>query len=65
MHFIPASPEVEEKLKKIKKNDQVKFKGYLVKVEAQDGWRWTSSTTRNDTGGGACELVLVEDISLL
>lgn len=65
MHFIPASPEVEEKLKKIKKNDLIKFKGYLVKVETQDGWRWTSSTTRNDTGGGACELVLVEDISLL
>jgi hypothetical protein len=56
---------VEEKLKKIKKNDQIKFKGYLVNVDSQDGWRWNSSTTRNDTGGGACEIVLIDDISLL
>lgn len=65
MHFIPASPEVEEKLKRIEKNDRIKFKGYLVRIDAPDGWRWISSTTRNDTGGGACEVVLVEDISLL
>lgn len=65
MHFIPASTEVGEKLRKIRKNDEIKFKGYLVRVEAQDGWRWISSTTRDDTGGGACELVLVEDISPL
>jgi len=65
MHFIPASTAVEEKLRKIRKNDVIKFKGYLVRVEAQDGWRWISSTTRNDTGGGACEVILVEDISLL
>jgi len=65
MHFIPATPEVENKLRQIRDNDEIKFKGYLVRVEAADGWRWTSSTTRNDTGGGACEVILVEDISLL
>lgn len=65
MHFIPASTAVGKRLREIKKNDKIRFKGYLVRVEAQDGWRWDSSITREDTGGGACELVLVEDISLL
>jgi hypothetical protein len=65
MHFIPATPEVGKKLRQIRDNDEIKFKGYLVRVDAADGWRWISSTTRNDTGDGACELVLIDDISLL
>ncbi len=65
MHFIPATPEVGKKLRQIRDNDEIKFKGYLVRVDAADGWRWISSTTRNDTGHGACEVILVDDISLL
>ena len=30
-----------------------------IQVEADDGWRWRSSTTREDTGDGACEVVYV------
>lgn len=62
MHFIPATPEVEKRLRQIRKNEEVRFKGYLVRIDARDGWSWTSSTTRNDTGRGACELVLIDDI---
>jgi hypothetical protein len=40
----------------------VRFKGYLVKVEAPDCWRWVSSLTRTNIGAGACELVWVEDL---
>ncbi|MBM2830176.1 MAG: hypothetical protein HW411_966 [Gammaproteobacteria bacterium] len=65
MHFIPASPAIEKQLKQIDAGDQVKFKGYLVKIDADDGWRWNSSMTRNDTGGGACEVVLIDDITRL
>lgn len=65
MHFIPANPDVERKLKEVKIGDRIKFKGFLVRVDAKDGWRWISSLTREDTGGGACEVILVDDISPL
>ena len=65
MHFIPATKLVRKKLEQIDKDDKVKFKGYLVRIEATDGWNWVSSTTRGDTGDGACEVILLDDIKLL
>lgn len=62
MHMIPANDDVREDLLKVRSGELVQFRGYLVNVRASDGWRWTTSTTRNDTGGGACELVWVEEI---
>ena len=35
---------------------------FLVSVRAEDGFIWLSSTTREDSGDGACEVVLAEDI---
>ena len=40
--------------------EQHRLRGYLVRVEAADGWQWRSSLSRADTGAGACELVLLE-----
>jgi len=37
----------------------------LVEVKAQDGWTWRSSLSREDTGNGACELMLVEEVRLI
>ncbi|HSR63640.1 MAG TPA: hypothetical protein VLN56_09570 [Gammaproteobacteria bacterium] len=65
MHFIPANPEVVRKLKELEEDDIIQFKGYLVRVDARDGWQWNSSMSRSDTGRGACELVLVDDITRL
>ena len=42
----------------------VQLRGYLVAVQAADGWRWRSSLSRDDTGGGSCELVFVEYASV-
>ncbi len=64
MHIIPANQEIEKTLKNIRKGHLVEIEGYLVKVDAKDGWRWKSSLTRNDTGNGACELVWVEEIQI-
>jgi hypothetical protein len=44
---------------------EVRFKGYLLTVQADDGWRWRSSMTRTDQGAGACEVVLVDALELL
>ncbi len=63
MHFIPANEVIKTKLKSIKEGDTVKLMGYLVHIDGNDGWRWTSSMTREDTGDGSCELILLEDIT--
>lgn len=61
MHLIPANSSLRKKIKNVRKGAIVKFKGYLVKVEAKDGWRWNTSLRRTDSGQGACELVWVEE----
>jgi len=60
MHMIPASPLVERLLKGFRVGQVVQLKGSLVRVEGPNGFHWTSSTTRADSGGGSCELVWVE-----
>lgn len=62
MHMIPASGEIECRLKSIRPGNMAHLKGVLVEVTSKEGWRWKSSLTRADTGGGACELVLVESL---
>ncbi|UCE07469.1 MAG: hypothetical protein JSW07_05390 [bacterium] len=64
MHLIPANSDVRHKIKKVRKGALVKFSGYLVKVECDDGWQWNSSLKRDDSGNGACELVWVEEFDL-
>ncbi len=61
MHFIPSTPEIEKRLGKVKVGHLIEFSGKLVRVQANDGWRWVSSLSRDDTGVGACELVWVEE----
>lgn len=60
MHLIPADEIVEDTLDDIREGQVVELKGYLVRADASDGWRWVSSLSRDDTGARACELVYVE-----
>lgn len=64
MHMVPANPEVERALKKVRVGDVVSLKGYLIDVDHDSGWKWRTSMTRADTGGGACEIVYVESIAV-
>ena len=64
MHIIPADAHVADALAKIGKDDRVRIDGWLVDVHAGDGWRWRSSTTRDDEGQGACEIVYVCAVTL-
>ena len=59
MHMIPASPEVFAELKRAERDRHIRLRGYLVNVDHSDGWYWRTSTTRSDTGNGACEVILV------
>ncbi len=63
MHMIPANERVEAALKEVNEGHVVTISGKLVAIRSSDGWRWKSSTTRNDTGGGACEIIFVERLN--
>jgi hypothetical protein len=62
MHLIPADTRVAHDLARVRVGQIVVLHGQLVDARGADGWRWTSSLTREDTGDGACELVLVDAI---
>jgi len=65
MHMVPANSQVEDILEKTKQGQIVELSGYLIRVDADDGWHWQSSMTRNDTGAHACELILVQSFQVL
>lgn len=65
MHMVPADDFVRRQIKKARPGSIIKLKGYLVSIVADDGWNWSSSLTRNDTGDGACELIFVQDFEVL
>ena len=64
-HLIPASKHIEQQLKAIDKDDLIYLKGQLVEIQSQDGWTWRSSLSREDIGGGACELMLVQEVRVI
>ncbi len=60
MHLIPANDEIESMIDDARPGDIIELSGKLVRVDADDGWNWVSSLSRNDTGNHACELVWVD-----
>ncbi len=64
VHILPADDAVRDVLDNVHEGSIVRMKGYLVKVTTTDGWRWISSTSRDDTGDGACEVFWVESLDV-
>lgn len=64
VHIVPADESVEKKLGKVYKGSLIEMKGFLVEITTKDRWYWKSSLRRDDTGGGSCELFLVEEIEI-
>lgn len=65
MHIVPADAAVKNKLLKVRKGEIVEFNGYLISITRPNGWHWNSSLSREDTRGGACEIVWVEDFEIV
>jgi len=59
LHIIPADAAVARALKRTRTGERVRVDGWLVRVDARDGWQATSSLSREDGGAGACEIVYV------
>jgi hypothetical protein len=64
MHLIPASVSMKDKLYSARVGDVVELEGELVDVTRPNGWRWNTSLTREDSGGGACELIYVTNVMI-
>lgn len=65
MHIIPADESVRDLAFSLRTGEFVELSGYLVDAQGPGGFHWRSSLSREDTGGGACELFLVESIRRL
>ena len=63
-HLVPANETIKDRLLSVRKGAVVTLSGYLVDIRHKDGWTWRSSLTRDDTGGGACELLYVTEVSV-
>ncbi|EIL92335.1 MULTISPECIES: hypothetical protein [Rhodanobacter] len=64
MHMIPADEDVKRQLELVRPGQVVHIEGFLVDATRADGWHWNTSMTRDDTGGGACELIYVEGVTI-
>ena len=63
-HIIPGNDAVRDALGRIRTGHIITLRGELVRVTDPEGWSWVSSTSRTDTGKGACELVWVEQLTI-
>lgn len=68
-HLIPANSSIRNTIKKIHTGDHIRLKGYLVNITASNSggkqFYWNSSTSRADTGDGACEVMYVTEATIL
>ena len=64
-HIAPLTEDVKKTLFRVRAGDVVKISGYLVRIKDPQGRTiFDSSMTRNDTGDGACEVVLARSIEI-
>ncbi len=66
VHIIPANNSVEEIIDELIKGNIIKVKGKLVNVnKIGEKFTWKTSTKRNDTGNGACEILWAEELVVI
>ena len=65
VHIIPATPAIASQCKSLRIGELVHLSGDLVEATAPGRPPWRSSLSRTDTGNGACELMWVNELSIL
>ena len=63
-HLILDDPHLRRQLSRVRIGDQIHIRGWLAEY-AHSGGRRGTSTTRLDTGDGACETIFVQDYQLI
>jgi hypothetical protein len=64
-HVIPQNPMIARQLSRLRPGQIVTLSGELVDGVRDDGMWIKTSLVRNDTGAGACEVLLVSDVTTL
>ncbi len=68
-HIVPANDEIRWKLMTVRTGDHIRLKGYLVDIDGYTPsggiFTWHSSTSRYDSGNGACEVIYTTSIEWL
>ena len=64
-HLISDDEFIRSQVRKIRIGDQVRVRGYLASYTSEGGSTRGTSTTRTDTGDGACETIYVEHFKIV
>lgn len=64
-HLISDDPFIRQQVRKLKIGDQIRVEGLLARYGAKGGPVRGTSTTREDTGDGACETIYVSRFDIV
>jgi hypothetical protein len=64
-HLISADNYIRRQISKVSIGDQIKVTGWLSNYGQGNHPKRSTSTTRDDTGNGACETIYVNDFRIL
>ena len=64
-HLISDDDFIRDQVKGIMVGDQIRVRGYLASYSNERGGKRGTSTTRLDTGNGACETIYVEQFDIM
>lgn len=64
-HLISDDDYVRDRVKDIQIGDQIRVHGYLASYSSAHAGKRGTSTTRTDTGDGACETVYIERFDIV
>ena len=65
LHIIPADHAIARECKSLRAGELIRLEGRLVEATGPEIGTWRSSLRRDDTGKGACELLLVDRVEKL
>lgn len=65
LHIIPSTAAIASECKSLRVGTLIHLSGELVEATGPDIGTWRSSLSRTDSGNGACELLLVEELTPL
>jgi hypothetical protein len=64
-HLISDDDYIRDRVRDVSIGDQIRVSGYLASYSSEAGGKRGTSTTRTDTGDGACETVYVENFKIV
>ncbi|MEM6514077.1 MAG: hypothetical protein AAF660_13775 [Pseudomonadota bacterium] len=63
-HLLSTDERIRDEVKAVRVGDQIRIQGYLASYTGPTGTRGTS-TTRTDTGDGACETIFIDTFRIV